>query len=368
MEFSSVSIGGGAAWRSKEMEKIKAANKSDVTTILRLNLPFSLFRLPDGLYELKDNEDIYKLAISKHYRNPEVAKQITGWTPQGDIEIIGDRFGRFSYSQVEISIPYKIIDLEVFDYFCPNCSLEVEENTTTCSSCGANFSPEKSRRPPRKKVKTKAIEIINKFLDAYRFFFKDYFVEHIRYDDVINYGIEYRLRDGTRAFWQEEFDMSLGSSVKTGSLTANEETAGKFRAFLSAPEQRMMLRDYLLSSSANRISTEEYHLAILEAVIALEITLSDYIVDKMTKLELPKDENKEFLIYVGAYGNVKVILRLLTKDKPQLPDTIYEECGKAITKRNKIMHEAKTSATYGEAKKILWNVSKMIEYISNLKE
>ena len=109
-------------------------------------------------------------------------------------------------------------------------------------------------------------------------------------------------------------------------------------------------------------------MSILEAVIALEITLSDYIIEKMTKLELPKDKNVAFLIYIGAYGNMKVILRLLTKDKPQLSETIYEECEKAITKRNKIMHEAKTDATYGEAKKILWNVTKMVEYISNLND
>jgi len=32
------------------------------------------------------------------------------------------------------------------------------------------------------------------------------------------------------------------------------------------------------------------------------------------------------------------------------------------------MHEAKTDVTYGEAKKILWNVNKMVEYISNLSD
>jgi hypothetical protein len=368
IEFSHVAIGGKNSWRSEKMEKIKKANESDVTTILRLNLPFSLLRLPEGSYELKENQHTYKFVIKRIIRNPEVAKDLTGWTPVGNIDIIADRFGRFSYSRIEIQIPYRIIDVEMWDYFCPNCKLEVDKNTTMCSACSAEFTSEKSRRPPHKKAKIKAIEIINKFLDAYRFFFRDYFIEHIRYDDIISFEIEYKLSDGTKASWQEAFDISYDGSVKTGSLVADEESVKKFRTFLSKPEERMILRDYLLSSSANRISTEEYHLSILEAVIALEISLSDYIMKKMANLQLPKDKNKAFLMYIGAYGNLKVILRLLTKDEPQLSDTIYKECEEAITKRNKIMHEAKTSATYGEAKKILWNTKKMIEYISNLND
>jgi len=164
------------------------------------------------------------------------------------------------------------------------------------------------------------------------------------------------------------FSLSYDGSVRTASLTANKESVEKFRDFLSKPEKRIILRDYLLSSSENRISTEEYHLAILDAVIALEITLYDYIMKKMINLELPKDKNKAFLLYIGAFGNLKVILRLLTKGEEQLSDKVYDECAKAITKRNKIMHEAKTDATYGEAKKILCNVNTMIEYVSMLKD
>ena len=367
IQFSHVAIGGKDAWRSENMEKINHANESDVTTILRLNLPFSLLRLPNGSYELKENEHTYKFVISRVARNPAVAKDITGWTPVGDIDIVGDRFGRFSHSKIEIQIPYRIIDIEMFDYVCPMCKLTVDKNTTVCSSCGTTFTSDRSRVPPRKKVKVKAIEMINKFLDAYRFFFKDYFVEHIRYDDIVSYEIEYKLADGTQASWQEAFDISYDSSVKTGSLTADEESIQRFKAFLSKPEERMILRDYLLSSSANRISTEEYHLAILEAVIALEITLTDFVIKEMTKLELPRDKNEDFVRYIGSYGNIKVILRLLSKDKlQQLVDTVYEECEQAITKRNKIMHKAETSATYEEARRILWNVNKMIEYVSKL--
>lgn len=366
IEFSHVAIGGKNSWRSANMERIKKADDSDVTTILRLSLPFSLLRLPDGSYELKEKQHTYKFVINRVSRDPEVAKEITGWTPVGNIDIIADRFGRFSYSKIEIQIPYKIIDVEMFDYVCPNCKLEVSKTTTVCSSCGTTFTSENSRIPPRKKIKTKAIEMINKFLDAYRFFFKDFFIEHIRYDDIISYEVEYKLSDRVKVSWHEDFDLSIGSVVRTGSMTADQGSVQKFKAFLSNPKEKMLLRDYLLSSSANRISTEEYHLAILEAVIALEITLSDYIIKEITKLKLPKDKNEDFVRYIGSYGNIKVILRLLAKDKPQLEDSIFKKCEKAIIKRNRIVHKAETSATYNEAKDFLWNINKMIEYISKL--
>ena len=80
-------------------QEIKKAKDTDVTTILRFSLPFSLLRLPDGLYELKEKEHTYKLGIKRVLRDPQIAKEITGWTPVGDIDIIADRFGRFSSSK-----------------------------------------------------------------------------------------------------------------------------------------------------------------------------------------------------------------------------------------------------------------------------
>ena len=366
VQFSHVAIGGSNAWESENMEKIKAANISDVTTILRFNMPFSLLRLPNGSYEMKDGQHSYRFLINRLLREAEVAKNLTGWVPVGDIDIIGDRFGRFSYSQMEIQIPYRIVDDEMFEYACPNCKREVDKSTTVCSVCGATFNSEKSRVPPRKKVKIKAIELVNKFLDAYRFFFKDYFVEHIRYDDIISYEIEYSMTDGTKVSWNEEFDLSLGSVVKTGTLTADQKSLEKFKGFLCEPDEKMVLRDYLLSSAANRISTEEYHLAILESVIALEITLSEYILQETTKLGLPKHESNDLIRIIGLYGSVRVILKLFTKDKEQLSASIYEKCEKAIRKRNKIVHKADTVATYNEASESLWNISRLIEYIVNL--
>jgi len=135
VEFSGVAIGGKKSWRSEEMDKIKKANKSDVITILRFNLPYCLFRLPDGSYYLKEGKYTYRFVIKKMVRNPKIAKELTGWTPEGNINIISDRFGRFLYSKVEIEIPYRIINDEMWDYFCPNCMLEVNKNTTNCPAC-----------------------------------------------------------------------------------------------------------------------------------------------------------------------------------------------------------------------------------------
>ncbi len=347
------------------MEKIRAARKTDVTTIIRFDLPFSLLRLPDGSYEMREDDYTYRFSINRIQREAETAQKLTGWTPCGDIDIIGDRFGRFSYSRVEIQIPYRI-DEEMWSYFCPNCELEVDKSTTTCPICRATFSSEKSRRPPLKKVKKKAIELINKFLDAYRFFFKDYFVEHIRYNDIISFEIEYVLNDGTKASWFESFDLSVGSVVKAGTLVAKPNELESFLDVLSKLNERIALRDYLLASAENSISTEEYHLAILESVIALEITLSGYILGETKKLGIPKKEANDLIRNIGLYGNLRAILKLLTKDKEQTSDTVYQGCEETIQKRNKIAHRGETAVTYNEAKKGIWNIKKMTDYITKL--
>ena len=117
IEFSHVAIGGKASWRSEEMEKIKKAKESDVTTTLRLNLPFSLLRLPNGSYELKEKQHTYKFVINRVLRKPEVAKDITGWTPVGNIDIIADRFGMINGKVTGKGIPGDLAAVSLHDGF-----------------------------------------------------------------------------------------------------------------------------------------------------------------------------------------------------------------------------------------------------------
>jgi len=370
--FSHVAVGGKDSWGSESMKKIMASRKSDVKTVIGFSLPFSLLRLPDGSYEMKEDDYAYRFVVNRTRRQPEIAHRLTGWTPEGNIDILGDRFGRFSNSRVEVHFPYRI-DEDMWDYSCPNCELEIDESTTTCPICGARFSSEKSRRPSLRKVKKRAIGLTNKFLDAYRFFFKDYFVEHIRYNDVIAYEIEYVMDGGTKASWSESFSLGVGSTVETGSLTARPDEIESFSKILSDLDENIALRDYLLASAENRISTEEYRLAILEAIVAFEGVLSEYVLTKGYHLIMsqnPKLKKNERYSDAKRYNRWR-FLTPKTEDVwgvisgriEQADPSVLIGCKWAINKRNDIVHDQLLDVRYNDAKKTLWYIKSMIEYI-----
>ncbi len=78
IQFGHIAIGGTNAWRSENKDKIMKAKELDITTSLRFSLPFSLLRLLNGSYDLKESQCTYKFVISNISRNPAVAKDITG--------------------------------------------------------------------------------------------------------------------------------------------------------------------------------------------------------------------------------------------------------------------------------------------------
>jgi hypothetical protein len=102
------------------------------------------------------------------------------------------------------------------------------------------------------------------------------------------------MEDGTKSSWIESFDLGLGMKVKTGSLQAKANEIRNFANALSILDKEIALRDYLLASAENRISVEEYHYAILESIISLEITLSEYFMIKARKIGIPKKRNPGF--------------------------------------------------------------------------
>lgn len=363
VHISHVAIGGVNSWRSDSMKKIQAAPKMDVTTVLNCDLPFSLSRLPNGIYKMKCNNHVIRFLVQNIKRPITVTKHLTGWEPSGDVELIGDRFGRFSYCQLEIQIPYRI-DEKMFDYLCPRCGVEVEEHTKECPVCHKTFTSQESRRPPRREPKVKAIELINSFLDAYRFVFKDYFIEHLRYQDIMNYGIKYLMRDGTKAKWSESLDTNE-YLVTGGTLIADDSALRAFKKLLlEKTEERIRLSDQFLSSAKNRISTEEYRLAILEAIMALEIEISDYILSDGhdVGIQNPKAYNRK----VGLLPRVKKVWEILQDKVEQLNDFVFSGCKWAIKKRNKIVHEGLTNISCSDAQKAIWNVNEMVGYIRRI--
>ncbi|MBI3609004.1 MAG: hypothetical protein HY207_13675 [Nitrospirae bacterium] len=108
--------------------------------------------------------------------------------------------------------------------------------------------------------------------------------------------------------------------------------------------------------------------ALLNAVIALEIVVSDTIrIIANCKGVSPSEINK-FIQDVGLTGNIKATLRLLAPQEVVLPDdSIFAQCKSAITLRNNIMHQGQREVPENSVPGYLQNIETMFGFCEHLK-
>jgi len=111
---------------------------------------------------------------------------------------------------------------------------------------------------------------------------------------------------------------------------------------------------------------EDFRLAIIEAVTALEIVLYRFIRIQSEKLGISEKELKDAIIDVGLKGNISVILKMLTKGLEQIEVEIIRTCKGAIKIRNKILHEGLREVSSTDTEKRIIAIEKMIAYLKRL--
>jgi hypothetical protein len=126
---------------------------------------------------------------------------------------------------------------------------------------------------------------------------------------------------------------------------------GLENAFALEPEKLGKINDLLHNEAALDSSSmlllnakddcleENHRLAIIEVVAGLEVVLYKFINVQEKLLGLSNEELMNFIIKVGLSGNIKLVLKMLTKGLEQVDDEILKECTGAITVRNHIMHD-----------------------------
>lgn len=123
--------------------------------------------------------------------------------------------------------------------------------------------------------------------------------------------------------------------------------------------------DEILLQAKSFLEQENYRMAVLEAVIALEITVSSIIRRKAEEKGITEDEIENFMINVGLRGNLKVVLRLLVSES--LPsEEILSGCKGAIAIRNDIVHRARSSVTPREAQDAINNIESFVNHVRQL--
>ena len=360
-QFDKISLEG------RDIEKISQGPDNEVTTVVSFHVPF-LLHLHNGTYEMKYGSKWIVFEVQRFNEPSELVQKILGVKmifPK-NAEIPDDRFGRLAHSHIAVFIPYRILDdIDTSVYQCPKCGTELVSTPTVCSSCGATFTQKEAEKPTHSIIKITAIKYFNRFLEAYRFYSQEYYIEPVKNTDVISFQCDYVIKGRTYSGYKYFVDTGSGGIKGGDACILSDDTHNNLRNFLKQGSP-IEIQERLLGNSKNHLLTQEYPLAIIEAVSALEIVLSDFIRTECKMADIDDKKIEQFIRDVGVMGQVKVVLKVLTKNKPQLDDPTFLECESAITLRNSVVHRGLLELDPKDVKKKIVSIERMLRYVQSI--
>jgi tetratricopeptide (TPR) repeat protein len=333
--------------REKAMRKLRGEEitiqgiplKDIVTsTLIEFNLPFSL-SIPDGIYSLKYLGKMYKIHTRQIFRKESIGGLYGGWTIQGSgkVELKYDKWGWFSYSNIRV-------EFEGYIENAPGLKSKIFDES------------------PRQSLKELSLKIINRFIDVYRIYTKEFFTEPISYSDIFEYQIYYRINNRLKKGPFHSITTSGAMTLSSG-ISEYPMNFQDFKESL-ANDQELSLPDIYLLNAKDALFKEDARRATLEGVIALELVLSEFLLKRGIEKGIGGAELKNVLIDIGLTGNLKVSLKLVLKDGEIIHDDLISKCKSAITIRNKIVHEGLREISFDETEERILTIE---EFINKLK-
>lgn len=324
---------------SVEFRGKKTAPKK-VHTIFSFRLPYAI-PFPDGIYKVKVGRHIAEIALKRVQK-----EQIEGWKASKGafVQIAFDKYGRSSFSFIEMKFPRRL------------------------------DPSEKGRKPlllgdipPRNKAKEIVLRFLNRLIETVRYVTEEYWVEPARYQDILSFQIFYW--DGKKRYPAAVYLLDTGvGGIGFGNVPPFQVEAKKIGELKGILENEIELdpSKIFLLNSKDACLQEDFRLAIIEAVTALEIVLYKFIRIQSEKLGIPKKDLKDFIIDVGLRGNISIVLKMLTRGLEQIDAETIRKCRGAIKIRNKVLHEGfrEVSSTDTEERTIA--IEKMIAYLKRL--
>jgi 3-methyladenine DNA glycosylase/8-oxoguanine DNA glycosylase len=106
---------------------------------------------------------------------------------------------------------------------------------------------------------------------------------------------------------------------------------------------------------------EDYPLATVVAIIALEVALYNFAIDRGEQKGISRDNVEEIVKKVGLSLTLDAFLKLLLRDGEPEPDVSnVRECSGAITIRNKVVHRGLRVVLPAETQNRIVAIEKMI--------
>ncbi len=328
MEFDSIDLIG------------KTVIPKNAHSVLVFDLPFSI-PIPDGLYPVRISTRIAEISVERIQR-----QTVGGWTNQGggSLQMRLDKYGRSSFSHIELKLPWV---------------LDFSENGRTPILL--------KDVPPRRKAKETALRYLNRFIEVVRYVTGEYWVEPARYQDILSYEAFYW--DGKKRY---SAGLTLLETGVGGLVVGNvhpyqleKEKSDKLNDILTNESELDASKVFILNAKDSCLQ-EDFRLAMVETVTALEIVLYRFIRLQGKKMKIRKEDLEHFIIDVGLTGNIDVVLRMLTHGLEQIGEGTIRTCKGAIRIRNKILHEGLRDISSTDTEKRVIAVEQMIAYLEKL--
>ncbi len=280
-------------------------------TTIKTSLPYCLYRVDSRFFKVGDSHNS-KIRFTKIETTPNRRTHASQ-----NIEVIRDRWGIDAHSDVEI------------------------------------YSDKKFSAP--EEAESFALGLINDFVKRYRCFDKDAIhLVNLTREDLFGLTV---VADGHGVA-----SMTFAGGVTVIDPLRNHAISNKIERALTEGIQ-IPFWDELMQNAERYCFQEEFRHSILESVIALELVISQFIIEKCTKLGIGKKEVEEHIYNVGLKGNIKVTLKLLLKADKLPTEVVMEKCKGSIEIRNKIVHEGRKNVTKSEAKDAMQYGKQMIEFL-----
>jgi len=233
---------------------------SNTQTIFNFSLPY-VIPVPDGDYRVSLRNRIGTLTIKRVQR-----EQVAGFGGTASMQLNFDKYGWSSYSRIKLTLPWL---------------LDWQEEGRAPLVLG--------KIPPRRRAKEIALNFLNRFIETVRYVSKEFWVESARYQDIMAYEIYYW--DGSKMYLGMKALMDTGvGGLRLGSghpFTMDDEKMKRLNDILST-EGELDTSILFILGAKDACLQEDFRLATIESVTALEIVLSDFIKKQGKKLRIER--------------------------------------------------------------------------------
>lgn len=281
-------------------------------TQIKTSLPYCLHKIDSRFFKIGDAQNT-KIRFTKQQTTPNRRTAASH-----NIEPIRDRWGVEAHSEVEI----------------------LTDKGFAGTTDGETF----------------ALQIINDFVKIYRYHDNGavHLVPLIR-EDLFGLGI-------TNVDGSGSFAMAMGGGLQVYDPMRTQRLSDSVEEFFAKNEPLALWAELLLNAQQYLYQGDFRH-SILEAVIALEIVLSDFIRKGCAAKGISTGEAEKFINDVGLTGNIQVSLKLLLDPSVVVEEEIVKKCKAGITIRNKIVHEGRKTVSSREAEETIVNAKKLIDIL-----